>query len=164
MRSTNPMARPPRRDRTIQESRHDAYRDRSKPAGPTACPQCGAVFQKGRWIWAPKPARARDLLCPACRRMNDADPGGTVTLTGPFFREHKDEILGLVRNEEATAKAEHALSRIMTMADRNGDFHVTTTDPHLSQRIGEALHHAYQGELKIQYAKNEQFIRVTWQR
>jgi hypothetical protein len=153
-----------RRDRTIQDARHDAYRSRRKPGEPTVCPQCGATFHKGRWSWAPRPPQARERLCPACRRINDADPGGLVTMRGAFLRGHKEELLGLVQNEAAAAMAEHALSRIMTIAEQNGDVVVATTDTHLAQRIGEALHHAYQGDLAIQYSKGQQFIRVTWQR
>jgi len=41
---------------------------------------------------------------------------------------------------------------------------ISTTDTHLPQRIGEALHHAYQGELHLRYSKDQQFIRVLWVR
>lgn len=163
-RGGNPMTRTTRRDRTIQESRHDSYRGRGKPPEPTVCPQCGAVFHKGRWSWNTRPPQAHERLCPACRRINDNDPGGMVTLKGRFLYKHRDEIVGLARNEEANAKVEHALSRIMTIVEQNGSLVLATTDTHLPQRIGEALHHAYQGELNIRYSKNEQFIRVTWQR
>ena len=44
-----PRASPPgfrrvRRDRQIQEVVHDSYQTRSKPAEPTLCPDCGALF------------------------------------------------------------------------------------------------------------------------
>ena len=41
---------------------------------------------------------------------------------------------------------------------------VTTTDPHLARRIGEALHHAYKGELDYHYNKEEKLLRVVWRR
>ncbi len=41
---------------------------------------------------------------------------------------------------------------------------ISTTDTHLPRRIGEALHHAYHGELNLRYSKDQQFIRVLWVR
>jgi hypothetical protein len=35
---------------------------------------------------------------------------------------------------------------------------------HLPRRIGEALTHAYHGELVMHYDQNEDFVRVTWTR
>jgi hypothetical protein len=40
----------------------------------------------------------------------------------------------------------------------------TFTDAHLARGIGEALHHAYQGELEYAYAKEDIMLRVTWSR
>ncbi len=78
--------------------------------------------------------------------------------------DHRDEVLGLAHNEEAKAKAEHPLSRIITIEEQRGTTVITTTDTHLARRIGEALHHAYHGELNLHYNKDEEFIRVTWAR
>lgn len=41
---------------------------------------------------------------------------------------------------------------------------VTTTDPHLARRIGDALHHAYKGELEYRYNKQDKLLRVSWSR
>ena len=41
---------------------------------------------------------------------------------------------------------------------------ITTTDTHLPRRIGEALSHAYHGTLDLQYADEDQLIRVNWTR
>ena len=38
---------------------------------------------------------------------------------------------------------------------------ITTTDIHLARRIGEAVHHAYGGELKYHYEDNEHRLRVN---
>jgi hypothetical protein len=47
------IPRQPRRDRLIREHVHDPYKTRLKLPEPTVCPQCGAVFNEGRWHWAP---------------------------------------------------------------------------------------------------------------
>ena len=41
---------------------------------------------------------------------------------------------------------------------------ITTTDIHLARGIGEALHHAYQGELEFHYNPEQNLLRVNWRR
>ena len=156
--------RPVRRDRLLQEQRHDPYQARLKLPEPTVCPDCGAVFHDGRWQWRERPAGAHEVSCPACQRGRDRMPAGYVNVSGDFFTSHRDELLQLIRNEEARAKAGHPLKRILDIADENGGTLVTTTDIHLARGIGEALHHAYQGELEYHYNEQEHLLRVAWQR
>mgnify|MGYP001110132746 CR=1 FL=1 len=155
---------PVRRDRLVQETRHDAYKAKHKLPEPTVGPQCGAVFHAGRWQWLARPAQAHEEMCPACHRMHDHYPAGFVTVGGAYFKDHREELLHLMRNEEARAKAEHPLKRIMAIADEADGVLVTTTDIHLARGIGEALHHAHQGELEYHYNEQENLLRVVWQR
>ncbi len=155
---------PVRRDRLLQENRHDPYQARHKLPEPTACPGCGAVFHDGHWQWRARPAGAHEVSCPACQRGRDRMPAGYVSISGDFFVNHRDELLRLIRNEEARARAGHPLKRILDIADENGGTLVTTTDIHLARGIGEALHHAYQGELEYHYNEQEHLLRVAWQR
>jgi NMD protein affecting ribosome stability and mRNA decay len=155
---------PVRRDRMVQETRHDAYQAKHKLPEPTVCPQCGAVFHEGRWQWLVRPAQAHEEMCPACHRIHDGYPAGFVTVEGSFFKQHREELLHLVRNEETRAKAEHPLKRIMQIEDKDDGILVTTTDIHLARGIGEALHHAYQGELEYHYNERENLLRVVWSR
>lgn len=155
---------PVRRDRLVQETRHDAYRAKHKLPEPTVCPQCGAVFHAGRWQWLARPAQAHEAMCPACQRIHDEFPAGFVSVGGAFFRDNRDELLNLVRNEETRARLEHPLKRIMNIEDEAAGILVTTTDIHLARGIGEALHHAYQGELEFHYNEQENLLRVVWER
>jgi NMD protein affecting ribosome stability and mRNA decay len=155
---------PVRRDRLVQEARHDAYQAKHKLHEPTVCPNCGAVFHEGRWQWLDRPAQAHEEMCPACHRIHDQFPAGFVTASGPYFKEHREELLHLVKNEEQRAKAEHPLKRIMNIEDQDDGIQITTTDIHLARGIGEALHHAYQGELEYQYNERENLLRVVWER
>jgi NMD protein affecting ribosome stability and mRNA decay len=154
----------PRRDRLIREHVHDPYKTRLKLPEPTVCPQCGAVFHEGRWHWAPRPSPAHEELCQACHRVNDRYPAGELTIAGAFAMRHKDEILHLARHQEEQEKAEHPLHRIIGIEERADGIVVRTTDIHLPRRIGEALRHAYQGELAFHYEEEAYFIRLTWMR
>lgn len=155
---------PVRRDRLLQEDRHDPYQAKHKLPEPTVCPECSAVFHNGRWQWLARPAQAHESTCPACQRSREKMPAGYVSVSGDFFNNHRDELLHLIRNEEARAKAEHPLKRILDIADENGGALITTTDIHLARGIGDALHHAYQGELEYHYNEQEHLLRVAWQR
>jgi NMD protein affecting ribosome stability and mRNA decay len=153
-----------RRDRDVREYEHDSYKTKRKLKEPTACPQCGAVFHRGRWSWAAKPADAREALCPACKRIEDKYPKGLVTLTGPYLAAREGELVGLIRNTEANEKGEHPLSRIMAIDKTREGVVISTTDSHLARRIGSALKDAHHGNLDLHYDKAEDFVRVWWSR
>lgn len=156
--------RPLRREQLFQELVHDSYKSSRKLSEPTRCPECGAVFQKGRWTWATAPAGAQEEKCPACHRIQDKFPAGYITLKGEFFRAQREQVLQLVRNREAKEKAEHPLERIMGVEDTAEGTVVTTTNTHLARDIAEALHSAYKGELDYHYNKEDNLLRASWSR
>jgi len=41
---------------------------------------------------------------------------------------------------------------------------ITFTDAHIAHGIGEALHHAYQGDLDSGYTEADDLLRFTWSR
>lgn len=152
-----------RSEHLLQERVHDAYKSKGKLPEPTVCPQCGAIFHAGRWQWLQAPSGAHQETCPACHRIHDDYPAGFLVLEGKFFRDHRDEIMHLVHNVEKRERSEHPLQRIMAVEEiKNGGILVSTTDSHLARGIGEALHHAYQGELKFHYNNEENLLRVNW--
>lgn len=156
---------PIRHDRLIEEFRHDPYQARLKLHEPTCCPTCGAVYHEGRWQWLSRPEHAHEVMCPACWRIHEEQPAGFVTLSGPFFKDHREELLHLVNNVAERAKAEHPMKRIMKIQqEENSDILITTTEIHLARGLGEALHHAYQGELEFHYNAQEELLRVVWER
>jgi len=151
-------------DRLRLETSTDSYKAKGKLSEPTVCPDCGAVFRAGRWQWLAKPRDAQKITCPACHRIHDHFPAGYVTLNGVFFGSHEQEILQLIKNQEAKEKAGHPLQRIMAIEKTGQTTLVTTTDIHLARGIGEALHHAYQGELEFHFNKDQNLLRVDWSR
>ena len=153
-----------RNDRLLQENRHDAYKEDSKLPEPTQCVECGALFSRGRWSWGKTKQKAYEGRCPACQRIADRYPAGYVEMKGQFFQEHQDEILNLARNIEQQEKTERPLERIMTIEERPDQTLLSTTGVHLARRIGDALSRSYKGELTIHYLKEDQDVRVSWQR
>lgn len=154
----------PRRDRIVQEHRHDTYRLSGKLKEPTVCSGCGALFHKGRWTWGPAPRGAQSTTCPACHRIRDKYPMGLVTIAGSFKEKQHEQVIGVIHNAAAQEKKEHPLSRIMGIERRPEGLVISTTDTHLPRRIGKALKHAYHGELTLHYDQDEEFVRVTWTR
>jgi NMD protein affecting ribosome stability and mRNA decay len=142
----------------------DPYRRAAKPPEPTHCPTCDAVFEQGRWRWGDAPDEANEENCPACQRIRDEFPAGYVTIKGEFIKAHRDEIVALINAKEQREKAEHPLQRIMAIEDVRDGLQVTTTDSHLARGIGQALHDAYKGDLKLKYSRDENLLRATWKR
>ena len=153
-----------RRDRLIQEERHDTYQQSKKLPEPTVCTTCRASFHSGRWTWDEAPAGSHITTCPACQRIEDDYPAGHIEIHGAFFKKHQEEVHNLIHNMEKQEKGEHPQERIMTMATEKDHALITTTGTHLARRIGEAIKHAYQGDLELTYGDGEQSIRIIWRR
>ncbi len=143
---------------------HDPYEEIGKLSEPAACSNCGAVYHEGRWQWIASPSDAYQTRCPACKRIHQKMPAGYVTIHGSFAHDHRDEMLSLIHHLETREKSEHPLKRIMWIEYQEDGLTITTTDIHLAQGIGKALHRAYKGELDCQFNDAEYQIRVSWRR
>jgi hypothetical protein len=155
----------PRGNPGLREEKHDPYRSTAKSRAPARCPECGAVYLRGRWTWSPVPAAtAAAQRCPACRRIDDRVPAGLITLSGAFVSAHESEALRLVRNVEKAELAEHPLHRIMSIRREGGKIEIETTDVHLPRRIGHAIEDAWDGTLRTHYDEEGHFARVDWVR
>ncbi len=160
---THPAATQPRTDRT-PERQLDSYGLRGKLPDPTACSGCGAIYRDGRWCFGAPPADAHRTRCPACRRIEDDYPAGILRVSGDFAAAHAAEIQSLARHVEEREKQEHALKRIMSIETEGKDLLIKTTDAKLARGIGEALEHAYHGELHYRMTEAENVLRVEWKR
>lgn len=153
-----------RKDRLVQQKRHDVYRSGRKLPEPTVCPDCNAVFSGGRWNWSEANSSAKTSRCPACQRIADNLPAGIIKIRGSFVREHRDELVGLIRNTESLEKGAHPLERIMSISDQGDGLQITTTGVHVARRIGDALSRSYHGSLDYTYGDAEKSIQVSWVR
>lgn len=153
---------PGRRLQLMMGTRHDPYQARRKPRAGTVCPVCSLVFEHGRWQHGAPAHDAHREVCPACHRIRDHDPAGYLTIDGPFAYEHRDDVLRTVHNFAGRMAAEHPLQRIMNVETGEQALVVTTTDIHLAQGIGRALHDAFHGNLEYRFNESQYSLRVYW--
>ncbi len=135
------------------------------------CTKCHIVYFKKRWyvdedLYQQKIMlkKIERVICPACRKIKDNYPGGIVRLRGSFLRDHKEEIINLIRNEEERARGFNPLERIIKISEMNKEMEVTTTNEKLAQRIGKSLHKACQGKVDYKWSNDTKLLRVDWER
>ncbi len=135
------------------------------------CSKCRMVYRNKRWHLDEKEGQrllddksATRGVCPACRRMGDNNPGGIVTFSGGYFLEHEDDILNLIKNEEAASRLKNPLGRIMEISQEGNVLTVSTTEDKLAQKLGREVYKAHKGELHYQWSHDQSFVRVNWKR
>jgi hypothetical protein len=154
-----------RQNKLIKEFIHDPYFKKEGYADPSVCRRCGVVHHGSTFEWQEKPPKgAEQMTCPACKRIEDNYEGGHIILEGSFLKDHRTDILNIIKNTEASQKKRRPLERVITTEEREGRLEVRTTYEHIARRIGEAVHKAYRGELKMHYPEGEKYIRVHWRR
>ncbi|MFM0511667.1 BCAM0308 family protein [Paraburkholderia sp. RL17-373-BIF-A] len=153
-----------RRDKQPQAHTRDSYRLPKRSLGASRCPDCGAVYDKGRWTWHALPGQMHQLLCPACQRIHEQAPAGEISFHGDYLLNRRDEVLALLRHQADGESEEHPLERIMDVQQDAEHIVVHTTGAHLIRRLGAAMLHAHQGVLELSYRDNEGLLRAHWTR
>lgn len=140
-------------------------------AGVAICKGCTAVYQNKKWFLDVKLYEKKKTLkgitwvtCPACKKTKENVPNGVVTLKGGFLKQHKQEIMNLIHNEDARSKKYNPLKRIMKINETGGEIEILTTEGRMAQRIGSILFKAYSGEVVYKKHENTKFMRVEWKR
>lgn len=150
------------------QSYEDPYIEEESLEEHSYCRQCGSVYMAGRWYLSnqveEKKQDGPDVLCPACRKLRDKVPSGVLKITGSFVRNHKEEIINLIRNETGKAAHGNPLERVMSMESDSEGMHITTTNEKLAQKIGRALHKAYRGKVEYKWSADNRLARVNWHR
>jgi hypothetical protein len=154
--SPNPRAR------NVKPKAHDPYRHRLKTEDALVCKECGVVYHDGRWYWgAPPLCDEKSCVCPACQRVRDRYPAGTIRLHG-LPSKYRDEILRMIRNTEEREKQEHPLERLIDIEDEADDLVVTTTGTHLGRCIAGDLRRRFHRGVTVRYPEEENLIQVDW--
>jgi NMD protein affecting ribosome stability and mRNA decay len=157
-------------------SERDPYLAKANPKDFSVCRQCHAIYHNKHWtleteltrsLSKVRPAergRVAYTFCPACQKIQDHFPAGILSLKGSFMKEHREEILHRVKNEEQKARHFNPLARIIDIHEENGSIEITTTNEKLAQRIGKSLRKAYKGGLTYKWSQSNKFTRVEWMR
>lgn len=170
MAKANHKGQPSRIRRNVQQY-GDPYLPKLNHGETAVCTRCHALYQRRHWFFdeeafkrAAVQTHTHHVTCPACKKIADNYPEGEVLLRGSFLQMHRDEIMRLLSNEEERAKGLNPLERIVRMTDGSGGLLVTTTNEKLAQRIGRALHKAYQGDVQYKWSADTRYLRVEWHR
>ena len=140
----------------------ELYASPSKEAGALVYEVCGAVRYEGRWTFrAPPLADLAASRCPACQRIADREPAGTLHVPADFLA-HRDEVVNMIRNVEEKERAEHALERVMEIAEEGGRMTVTTTGIHIAREIAHKLARRFHRKARLHYAGDESRVEVDW--
>lgn len=138
---------------------------RGLPEG-SFCKRCGVVYHNKRWQLEHVPAQVKseEVLCPACQRIDADDPAGVVTLSGEYLGKHREEIMNVIRQQEAKHREKNPLGRIIQIKEEDGQIVVTTTEDKLAQKIGREVYKSQSGELHYQWSHDQRMVRVDWMR
>jgi len=149
--------------RMVQPKEHDTYKARGKTPDAMVCDTCGVVSHGGRWSWGSHPVTdERGGLCPACKRIRDNYPAGTIRLDASFL-PYREEIQRMVTKTEAVEKDEHPLERLMNIAEAEDGITLTTTGIHLARRITSKLERRFHKQARIRYPEEQKLIFVDFE-
>ncbi len=148
----------------------DSYLPRGASRKVSRCESCRAVYRNKRWYGPAEAAGIEDtpvvkVVCPACLKMRDNFPGGIVTLRGDYVLAHKQDVINLIKNEEARARGFNPLERVMSIKENgHGSIVISTTNEKLAQRLGRAIKKAFHGEVAYHWSHDNKLARVDWVR
>jgi NMD protein affecting ribosome stability and mRNA decay len=149
---------------------YDPYYNQDSPKDRSYCKKCHAIYHHKHWHFDQTEIQklmkngANAVTCPACQKIADKFASGVVTLKGEFVRNHREEIVNLIRNEEKRASGLNPLERIIEIHTMTSGLEVTTTHEKLAQRIGKRLHSAFRGDVSYQWTPQDKMARVEWNR
>lgn len=146
----------------VSPREQDPYKRTKKNKDALVCTACGLVCHEGRWYRGAAPlCDEKAALCPACERIRDRYPGGTVTLRG-LPEDQRDEVLAMLRNVAEEEEREHPLERVMDVVTKDDTVVVTTTGIHLARRFSNALERRFHQGVKVRYGDEDASVRVDW--
>lgn len=157
--------------RGTEAKSNDPYVSRRGMKEPAKCNMCQSVYHHKRWYLKDDPI-AMELqdhpmqltVCPACRKSREHYPEGVITLRGEYLIAQKKEILNLVRNEEARAKENNPLERIISIKEVEKTIEIQTTTERLAERIGKEVKRAFGGQVTFHWTHGDKMVRVGWSR
>jgi hypothetical protein len=127
------------------------------------CQDCGILQHAGTWHFGTPPeTQLATGLCPACHRVRDRYPAGTLRIPDSFLAQ-RDAVIALIRHVETAERAEHPLERLMGIEEIDGRLVVTTTGVHLAREIAHRLARQFHEKPRFHYADGEELVHVDWE-
>jgi hypothetical protein len=92
------------------------------------------------------------------------EQGGIIKLSGSFLLDHEEELVNLIKHEGKLAEEKNPAHNVKKIEKVDGTIVAEITDHNLALHIGKALVHAYKGEHKYRFSKDEKYVEVEWKR
>jgi hypothetical protein len=139
-----------------------------RPAEPSACQRCGAVFVRRVWrrdaaVSHALLAKARWTVCPACVQARDAEGFGRIVVEGAFVAPNAAAIEARIRNVAARAQHTQPERRAVSFERRDGGLEVLTTSQKLAHRIVHELRKAFRGRASYAWS-DDGTLFARWRR
>jgi len=97
-----------------------------------------------------------------CDRYPSDGKKRKLILDTPFPQQ---DLLNLIRNEEARARGFNPLERVMSIKENGfGSIVISTTNEKLAQRLGRAIKKAFHGVVAYHWSHDNKLARVDWER
>lgn len=148
--------------RLVKPKEHDTYAREKKARDAFVCDECGVVQHAGKWRWGAAPLTdAHGGLCPACERIRDRYPAGTIEIPSSLF-DDESELSSLIRREELGEREEHPLERVMSIETFEDGMRITTTGIHMARRLAGRLGKRFRQQPRMHYGPEQHFVHVAF--
>jgi hypothetical protein len=139
-----------------------------RPAEPSACERCGAVFSRRLWRRPPTVtpallARARWTRCPACEQVARGEGFGRVMIRGAYALANEAAIRRRLANVGARAARTQPERRVSTIERHADAIEVITTSQKLAHRIVHELKKVFRGRASYAWS-DDGTLFATWER
>ena len=139
-----------------------------RPAEPSICEPCGAVFsgrvwRRGRKVSGALLERAKWMRCPACAQTAGELGFGRIVIRGAFALANEGLIRRRIANVASRATRNQPQRRI-SVIDRHDDMiEVITTSQKLAHRIVHELKKVFRGRASYAWS-DDGTLFATWER
>lgn len=116
------------------------------------CTHCKAIHDGRKWFYDGKlfsklieNKKAETTLCETCKRVRDRIICGIVYLEGDIIEKNRDEIMRMIKREEAIERSHNHLSRILDIIQDKNRIMIQTINQRLAIHIGKQMKKRFKG-------------------